>query len=94
MPIHIYNTYRFKNKDPIIDVLRTIVKDEGLSYAQICREGNMSPTPPYNWFHGKTKRPQHASIKAFVRACSVNGTKYDYEVTKNGKSIKRHGKEE
>jgi len=68
MTIHIYKTYRFQNKDPIIDQLRTIVSDSGLSYESISERSGVSKACLWRWFHGGTKRPQHATIKATARA--------------------------
>lgn len=63
-----YITYAFKDKDPVIDEMRTIVKDSGKSYAQISAESGVSPTTPRNWFYGNTRRPQFATVKAMAIA--------------------------
>lgn len=66
--VTIYKTYRFRDKDPIIDELRTAVKDEGLSYQDIHLMSNVTVTTLRNWFEGETRRPQHATIMAVARA--------------------------
>jgi transcriptional regulator with XRE-family HTH domain len=78
----VYKSYNFKNKDPAIDELRTVVKDEGVSYQQISDASGVSSGTMYNWFHGATRRPQHASIMAVARAMG-----YDYQLVKEGKSL-------
>lgn len=65
--INVYRTYAFKNKDPIIDELRTIIKGEHASYKQISNGTNVSTTCLYGWFHGSTRRPQNATVEAVSR---------------------------
>lgn len=65
-----YKSYRFLTKDPIIDLTRTVVQDSGYSYAEISHASGVSANTMYNWFHGKTRRPQFATIEAVGRACS------------------------
>ena len=80
--MHLYKTYSFKEKDPIIDKVRTIIQDQKLSYAEIERRTRVSPSTLYNWFSGPTKRPQHASIKAVIRSLSTPEYEYDYDIVK------------
>jgi transcriptional regulator with XRE-family HTH domain len=68
MKIHVYNTYRFKDKDPVIDEMRTMQEDSGMSYEDISVKSGVSKSTQYNWFHGKTRRPQSATVEAFGRA--------------------------
>jgi len=68
MRISSYNTYAFKDKDPVIDELRTLVQDSNKSYSEIAHDAGMSQSTLHNWFHGKTRRPQSASIEAAGRA--------------------------
>lgn len=75
--IHLYKTYSFRTKDPVIDKLRTIRKDEKLSYQEIHDRCGVSTSTLYNWFDGKTRRPQHAAIMAVARAMG-----YDYALVK------------
>ena len=67
--LRLYKSYMFKEKDPIIDLTRTIVQDSGYSYSAISALSGVSATTMYNWFSGDTKRPQFASINAVGRAC-------------------------
>lgn len=64
----LYQSYSFKDKDPVIDELRTIVQDSGDSYSQIESKSGVTTSTLYNWFGGTTKRPQFASIMAVSRA--------------------------
>lgn len=65
--IKTYKTYVFKDKDPVIDELRTIVQDHNVAYAQISEGSGVSVTCLHNWFHGATRRPQSASVEAVGR---------------------------
>jgi len=63
-----YSTYAFRDKDPIIDKMRTVVEDSKKSYRIISESSGVSTTTLYNWFHGKTRKPQFASSNAVLRA--------------------------
>ena len=63
-----YRTYMFKEKDPMIDKIRTVVEASGESYLDIHESSGVSTTTLYNWFHGETRRPQFASLNAVARA--------------------------
>lgn len=75
--INVYKTYSFKEKDPCIDELRTIIADEEVSYAEINQMSGVTTSTLYNWFSGPTKRPQHATVMAVARALG-----YDYKLVK------------
>lgn len=68
MSMRFYKSYNFTDKDPVIDVLRTAVADVGLSYEEIEELSDVKASTLKGWFHGKTKRPQHATIMAVTRA--------------------------
>ena len=63
-----YRTYVFRNKDPIIDKTRTLVADANASYQEISDQSGVSTSTLYNWFHGKTRRPQFATVNAVAMA--------------------------
>lgn len=69
----IYKSYVFRTKDPVIDELRTMVQDthgdlNGKALKTLSAEGGPSSGTMYSWFHGKTRRPQSASVEAAGRA--------------------------
>src|SRR5262245_66637106 len=66
--IKTYTTYMFRDKDPAIDELRTIVQDSGLSYDKVNALSGVAASTLYAWFHGDTKRPQNCSLEAVARA--------------------------
>jgi len=64
----VYRTYRFIDKDPIIDKLRTAVSDSKMKYSEIHEESDVTVGTLRNWFHGDTKRPQFATLNAVALA--------------------------
>lgn len=73
----IYKSYMFRNKDPIIDQLRTVIKDEDAKLKDIALKSGVSYGTMHNWFKGKTCRPQFASTMAVARSLG-----YDLELIK------------
>ena len=66
--IRTYRTYRYIDKNPVIDRVRTIVQDEGLyKKLKIVHEiSGVATSTLDNWFHGDTKNPQHGTVAAVV----------------------------
>lgn len=76
-----------KEKDPIIDRIRTIFDDEGISIYDSHKAGGPSVAAMHNWFEGDTRRPQYATICAALRSAG-----YDFVVQKvNGGESKANG---
>jgi transcriptional regulator with XRE-family HTH domain len=90
----VYRSYSFKDKDPVIDRLRSLVQKEGLSYGEVHVISGVSDTTLRNWFEGETRRPQYATVAAvtsslgyttkFVRARNVN---FEREIEKAKEEI-------
>ena len=70
----LYRSYLFKNKDPAIDVLRTVIQDNagGKITPKVLKGIEVGGGPTVScmnaWFYGGTKRPQNATIEAAGRA--------------------------
>ena len=66
--IRVYRTYNFIDKNPVIDKVRTLVQDEGLikKLSTVHDISGVSITTLDNWFNGKTRSPQHATIAAVI----------------------------
>jgi len=62
-----YKSYIFHDKDPVIDVLRTAIKDCGMTYVAVSAESGVAAGTLTNWFSGDTKRPQFATVNAVAR---------------------------
>jgi transcriptional regulator with XRE-family HTH domain len=65
-----YLTYVFRKEeqDPIIDELRTLMKDTGLTVKEISEKSGLNHNTISRWINGDTRRPQYASVVAAVRA--------------------------
>jgi len=79
MRVIVYRNYRFIDKDPIIDAIKTVVKtDEQLKDNQAAAITGVSPTTFAGWFEGGTRRPQNATVSqvaaglGYVRRDSLN----------------------
>lgn len=66
--IPVYGTYRFKDKDPAIDRLRTVFQEKKATYDGVAHDAGLSPGTLRNWFEGGTRRPQFATLNAAARA--------------------------
>lgn len=74
--VRVLRTYRFMDKDPVIDEVRTIVQDEGLMkrLKDVADLSSLSLTTIDNWFNGVTKRPHNASIMAVMSSLGYKRT--------------------
>jgi len=66
--LKLYKSYSFEEKDPIIDRARTAMQDSGWSYSRLSEESGVSDHCMREWFEGKTRRPQFATVAAFFGA--------------------------
>ena len=73
--MRIYKSYVFRTKDPAIDAIRTVVQDYygkrnigKTEYKEIEEKGGPSWSTVRQWFDGKTRRPQNATLEAAGRA--------------------------
>ena len=70
----IYKSYVFKDKDPAIDELRTLIEDNagervnGKNLREIVTAGGPNVSTMRAWFFGATKRPKNATLEAAGRA--------------------------
>lgn len=69
-PISSLRTYHFttKNKDPVIEGVRSIMDMEGYSVAEIHTRCGIAKTTLYNWLDGPTRRPQWATLVGVFRS--------------------------
>ncbi len=66
--VGLYRTYVFRDKDPVIDVLRTAKDDAKIKTSVISTNSGVSNSALHGWFHGKTRKPQFATVVAVARA--------------------------
>jgi hypothetical protein len=66
----ILRTYQFRDKDPVVDELRTLVQDEGLyskkNLRTVATLSNLAPATLEALFFGATRRPQNATVMAIA----------------------------
>ena len=79
----LYKSYSFVDKDPVIDIVRTIIEDADMSYDEVSGESDVSTTTLRGWFDGKTKRPQYATVAAVL-----GGLGFVLKVHKQGEDTK------
>jgi len=69
-----YSAYRFREKDPAIDEVRTLVEEHfgrrvnGKDLTEVKESGGPAAGTMAAWFFGKTRRPQSATLEAAGRA--------------------------
>jgi hypothetical protein len=65
--INISNSYNFIDKAPIIDEIRTLIQDRGVTESYVCYKSGVGKTTIKNWFNGHTKRPQAPTLNMVLR---------------------------
>jgi hypothetical protein len=73
-----YRTYRYKDKNPVIDKMRTIAQEEGM-YSKKQRGllhqiSGLATSTIDGWFDGETRNPQHHTIAAFITSLGYEET--------------------
>ena len=63
-----YKSYSFIDKDPVIDIVRTVVQKSGKSFKEIHEEGGATPATLNRWFNGSTRTCRHDAMTATVKA--------------------------
>lgn len=83
--LRVYSSYNFRDKDPVIDVLRTVRDDNKLRISDLVEGSGVSATTFYNWFDGKTRRPQFATVAAATRFMGNEAINAVAELLRKGK---------
>lgn len=68
-----YHTYLWRDKDPIIDVIRTARSDCRMSYREISDETGVAASTVYGWENGIVRRPMHSTVMAVVNCLVATG---------------------
>lgn len=72
-----YKAYNFKDKDPVIDELRTKFQDinhgklDGSFFRKVQANGGPTVSCLRSWFFGQVKRPQNPTVEAAGRAMGL-----------------------
>jgi transcriptional regulator with XRE-family HTH domain len=71
-----YKSYLFKDKDPIIDCIRTARSDKKWSYLEVSERSGVGVSTIVNWENGDTKSPMFKTAMAVINALGLKlGTK-------------------
>ena len=76
--VHLYRTYRWIDKDPIIGAVKTIVQDEKLKNNAVHEITGIATATLDGWFNGGTRKPQNVTVTAvasglgYVRRDTLN----------------------
>lgn len=62
----IYRTYRFIDKDPIIDAMRSIRADGHLKTKDDAALAGLAAGTLAGWFDGDTRQPKNSSVTAYT----------------------------
>jgi len=95
-----YGTYRFKDKDPIIDIVRACVDifaaRNGMTFGQaiksLSKSSGVTADCMYRWFRGNTKYPRYCTVVAVVHATGREVSVHDgsskprFRVVKGGRA--------
>ena len=68
------DSYRFLDKDPVCDVLRTIIQDDGRSPTAIAREARLADHTVLNILYGVTRKPRGTTVALIFMACGYTLT--------------------
>lgn len=77
----VYKTYSFTEKDPMIDVIRTVIADSGETLKKISEDSGVATHTISAWLYGETKQPRAASVNAVLRALGYKLEVVNYSFT-------------
>ena len=81
---YIYRSYRFIDKDPVIDAVKTVVQAEHLKNSAVHAISGVATATLDNWFDGPTRQPQNSTVTAVTAAL---GYARSDEITEDGRVI-------
>lgn len=80
----VYTAYMFRGQDPAIADVKRFAR--GHTNTSIEKDGGPASTTLNNWFTGKTRRPQNATLEAAGRALGMKRVWVPLKDTKNDES--------
>jgi transcriptional regulator with XRE-family HTH domain len=72
-----YHTYNFIDKDPVVDVMRTLITNKKFTMKELHEISGVSPQTIRNLFYGETKKPRFSTVMALARAMG-----YEFKLVK------------
>lgn len=76
--------YRFIDKDPVVDMIRTAIHDSGRSLKDISGDSFVSSKTLSKWIYGEVKKPQSFTI---FKVCKALRIRVEYVYTDSGSSV-------
>lgn len=73
MKAQLNNLYLFRDKDPVIDYLRTAKQKVKMKDGAVAKTGGVAYGTVHNMFGGKTRNPQFATVMRIARAIGPGG---------------------
>jgi predicted transcriptional regulator len=83
--IFAYKSYNFVDKDPVLDIEKTVVQRSGMSFKEIHEAGGATPGTLNKHFNGATKTSRFDTLMATFRAC---GGDIEFVMPKTGQRVK------
>jgi hypothetical protein len=62
--LHIYRTYRWIDKDPVIYAVKTVIRDEKLKNKAVHEITGVGAATLDGWFNGDTRQPKNSTVTA------------------------------
>lgn len=67
--IKIHPTYAFRDQDPVVDLVRKVIKDNPkLKINEASDAARIARTTPKSWIDRSVLRPTHCKLAAFIGA--------------------------
>lgn len=66
-----YTHYKFRAQDPVIDLFKIAKDENGDKVTHLAKESGVSASTFYNWFKGRTRKPQFATVAAAARSMGI-----------------------
>ena len=76
-----YPSYMFKEHDPVLDWVDTVIADSGETASYIERKSGVTGSTLRNWRNRKTKYPQFSTVAAVARCLGLDSV----PLTKRGR---------
>jgi transcriptional regulator with XRE-family HTH domain len=94
----VLRSYRFVDKDPVCDELRTLVEDRGLmsQLKRVAELSGLAPSTVNNLFNGETKKPQNRTVMGVASSIGYRRewVSLDFDLEKELKAARAYNEKE
>jgi transcriptional regulator with XRE-family HTH domain len=81
------DSYLFHDKHPLIDVIRTKMQDEGVTYETIRQKTGVSMGTLVRWFDGTTKNPHSVTLNQVAAFFGLKLNFTEVEMSERDRSL-------